>query len=250
MIWQILILSLFILVILILSLWNRQKHNPIYLVVSRYNENISWLFSAPFNRYPTIVYEKSPNPHPDCVPPPCERVILPNVGRCDHTYLHYIITHYHNLPDKIIFLPGSVQSPLKFSNARHIMDIIENNHALDEYFKAQSEHDMKAGLYNFMLDEWQASDTDNQKLNREKKLEKSPIRPFGRWFEHHFSDKQKIHGVWYGGVFASTRDRIRRHPLELYQRLIRDVETHSNPEAGHYVERSWFSLFGDSPKKE
>lgn len=244
-----LIVSLLILVILILLslLWKRRKRPSIHLVVSRYNENISWLFSPPFNRYPSIVYEKSPNPHPDCVPPPCERILLPNVGRCDHTYLYYIITHYHNLPEKIIFLPGSVQSPLKLSNAQHIMDIIEDDDALNEYFKAQSEHDMKPGLYHFTLDEWQASDTDNQKINRERVLKQSPIRPFGKWFEHHFSETQKIHGIWYSGVFASTRDRIRRHPLRLYQRLIRDVETHSNPEVGHYIERSWFSLFGDSP---
>jgi hypothetical protein len=35
-------------------------------------------------------------------------VNLPNVGKCDHTYLYHIINNYNNLSKILVFLPGSI----------------------------------------------------------------------------------------------------------------------------------------------
>jgi hypothetical protein len=122
---------------------------------------------------------------------------------------------------------------------------MEDDAKLQKYFQKQSDDDLKPHLYHFVLDKWRASEAENMKLNPEDELQKCSIRPFGRWFEYHFSKKKSIHGIWYHGIFAATRERIHRYPLQLYQHLIKDMNHHSNPEAGHYMERSWFALIGD-----
>ena len=36
---------------------------------------------------------------------------------------------------------------------------------------------------------------------------------------------------------------IIQHSIERYQLLLNTVNNHSNPEAGHYIERSWGAIF-------
>jgi len=247
------VVMIFLFFLLILLVWylltrripRESNYVPsIVTVVARYNENISWLSESPFNRYPILLYEKGKSRFEGCCLPICRRVLLPNVGRCDHTYLHYIISHYNNLPDRIIFLPGSIQLNHKIEAARHMFDIIENDKKLSEYFHSSGD-DAKQELYNFTIDSWSSTDKDNLIENNESDLLKSRIRPFGKWFEYHFSHQKKIKKIWLWGIFATTRDRIRAHPRALYKRLIQDLEIHSNPEVGHYMERTWASLFID-----
>ena len=45
------------------------------------------------------------------------------------------------------------------------------------------------------------------------------------------------------GIFSIDKRDIIQHPKTRYQHLIQSVNKHSNPEAGHYIERSWGALF-------
>ncbi len=78
----------------------------VLMVVARYNENVDWCKSLDI---PYVIYNKGKNDLSDEHPV----VNLPNVGREGHTYLHYLISNFHNLPDRIIFTQGSpfVHSP-------------------------------------------------------------------------------------------------------------------------------------------
>ena len=75
------------------TLWDkdRQPVHPYSIVVAKFNENIEWTKELGGN---VIVYDKS-------VPP------LKNIGREAETYLRYIIEHYNNLPEYVIFLQGN-----------------------------------------------------------------------------------------------------------------------------------------------
>ncbi len=64
------------------------------IVVSRYNEDISWT-----KKYNCIIYNKG-NYLEDSIK-------IDNVGREAHTYLRHIITNYHSLEDITIFLQGN-----------------------------------------------------------------------------------------------------------------------------------------------
>lgn len=66
------------------------------VVVAKCKENIDWIYDI---QHPVIVYDKSMKPEPQFIP-------RPNIGREAETLLYYIITHYHNLPDAVIFLQG------------------------------------------------------------------------------------------------------------------------------------------------
>ena len=47
-----------------------------------------------------------------------------------------------------------------------------------------------------------------------------------------------------GALFAASRAAIRSTPKATYERLLAALSVGDNLEEGHFVERSWFSLFG------
>lgn len=71
------------------------------IVVARYNEDLSWLFSPPIPGAKITVYNKG------LTSPSCEFIPLPNIGREAHTYLTHIIQNYANLADYIAFIQGN-----------------------------------------------------------------------------------------------------------------------------------------------
>ena len=75
-----------------------------------------------------------------------------------------------------------------------------------------------------------------------EKLRKSRIRPYGNWYNYFFGNIQ-THWVTFWGIFSIDKKDIIQHPIERYQLLLNTVNNHSNPEAGHYIERSWGVIF-------
>jgi len=103
-------------------------------------------------------------------------------------------------------------------------------------------HNIKESLYNFTLDEYNATHIQNYRLNPESKLELSEIRPFGKWYEHYFGDIV-IHNCTHWGIFSVNKDCILGHSKEYYENLIKQLCNSSNPEVGHYFERAWCAVF-------
>ena len=218
------------------------------IVVSRYNENIEWLNNPPFTNNTThvLLYEKGPNisniPH-------AQSIHLPNVGRCDHTFLYHIINNYDSLPDVTVFLPGSALMDHKINNTQKVLDAVTqyiDTHDINIIHRVQ--HDLCANtpvkhLEDFVLDKWTTSNIENKTINDESALQPSPIRPFGKWFYQNLPNIELKSKVWYFAIFVVTKEQIRKHPIELYKRLIKYVDNHSNPEVGHYLERTWANLF-------
>jgi hypothetical protein len=97
-------------------------------------------------------------------------------------------------------------------------------------------------IYNFHLDNWKTSNELNNIKNPESTLYLSKIRPFGKWFEKHFP-KININHISYYGIMAISKEDIQQHPKIYYANLIKQLETSSNPEAGHYFERAWEAVF-------
>ena len=50
------------------------------------------------------------------------------------------------------------------------------------------------------------------------------------------------------GIFAISKQHIQNRSLESYKQLITYLDHHSNPEAGHYFERSWLAIFHSVPE--
>lgn len=214
----------------------------IELVVSRYNEDLNWMKNEPFNDYPNvIIYNKGPNNN-FYHKPTSSIVNIKNVGRCDHTYLYHIIQNYDKLKDITVFLPGSADMGFKIKQTLYLFNEIEKNHQAVFVNTRTFPQTLREVYGDFQLDEWKASDERNVSINSESKLELSKYRPYGKWYDHYLS-KEGAHTLSFYGIFSVAKDDIIQHPKSYYENLIQDLSNSSNPEVGHYFERSWVAIF-------
>jgi hypothetical protein len=211
------------------------------LVVARYNENLFWLKNEPFNKYPIYCYNKGKNDN-FYQPPQMKIIPLPNVGRCDHTYLYHIVHEYNNLSKHVMFLPGSCDIELKYEKAKRWIEELEKRKFQRGVFIGLNVTNVKTQYYDFQLDEWTASHGDNMRLNSESKLKVANIRPFGKWYEAHFPAISTKYVIMQG-IFSMEKQNIIQHDKTYYQSLVDELDGHSNPEVGHYMERSWGAVF-------
>ena len=209
------------------------------ICVSRYNEDLSWTLEYPFNQFKYIVYNKGINDLfekkyvIDVIP-------LPNVGRCDHTYLYHVVNNYSNLSNIVIFLPGSTNMEYKKRIAiKLLLTVLKTRKAL---FLGDEKESILQHFHSFSCKEYCCQYPSNRLLNHETALFPCPERTFGNWFlKHGFEDV--THYCFYGILSIDKRD-ILQHPLPRYKKLLKELSVHSNPEVGHYTERAWASIFG------
>lgn len=212
------------------------------IVISRYNEDLKWTLEEPFNEFQYIVYNKGDNEEFEKTF--VKQIInLKNVGRNDHTYLYHIVTNYENLNDIVVFLPGSVNMSYKKVKATELLNRLKKNNYNKAIFIATY---LKKGalieFFNFKLDNWTASDSQNYKKNSENVLLPANIRPFGKWFLFNLGNITVNLYQWHG-IFSIDKNDIIKHKKFRYERLMDQLECSSNPEVGHYIERSWPAIF-------
>jgi len=215
----------------------------INLVIARYNEDINYINQYK-NDFNIILYNKGPKIELSDI----QIIDLPNIGREFHTFLYHIINNYDNLVDLTIFLPGSWQLPGKLNRA---LETIKNakNTKTTVIITESNLKDIKNLLFNFTLDEWGCTDHNNRKLNPDRKLLQSSVRPFGKWYENYFNhiNSSDIKAITYFGICAIDKKHILQNPIDIYKKLYNELNTHNNPEVGHYMERAWSSLFYPYP---
>jgi len=210
------------------------------MVISRYAEDLAWLNNYPYNKLSYIVYNKGDDDKFVKTPNATAILNVKNVGRCDHTYLYHIVQNYDNLKDVTIFLPGSVEMTYKNIRASAIIESVDSepkSTMVVHYYP-----DVKTVLENFELTDYGSTNSTNLLKNNESKLHPANPRPFGKWYANTFGDL-KINYVSYLGIMAVSKKHIHNRPKEFYENLMKQLETHSNPEVGHYFERAWVAVF-------
>jgi len=212
----------------------------ITLVIARYNENLKWLLNKKFSKYDIIVYNKGINNNYIHLSN-MTSINIKNVGRCDHTYLYHIINNYHNLADITIFLPGSCDMYYKMYKTHHLFNAI-NKHNKAIFLYDDKLNNVASDLYDFKMTIYRAAYNKNSLINPESILDLAAIRPFGDWYKFKFNNIIIQH-ISYYGIFSIAKNDITQKQLSYYIKLIRDLNFSSNPEAGHYIERSWEAIF-------
>jgi hypothetical protein len=220
---------------------NNELNNNVEIIIARFNEDLSWLDELPFNQFKYIVYNKGDNQN-FCKTNVKKIVNLPNVGKCDHTYLYHIINNYNNLSKILVFLPGSINMENKKNKAITILNYILNSKYINAYFIGNYHNSLKLYLKDFQLEDWSSSSNLNFYKNSESQLLKCKFRPYWKWYNFFFG-KAPSHWITYNGIFSIDKRDIIQHPISRYQNIIKSVDFHSNPEAGHYIERSWGAIF-------
>lgn len=164
---------------------------------------------------------------------PPDAVRLPNVGREAHAILHHLVARYDSLADSTAFVQGgSMAHDLKRRAAEFLMAVPPTRD-----FSSLTLASLPSTERDFSLDEWQG-----QSDPEPRRLTPAEPRPFGAWYQRHVGGA--FPGLWTStSTFAVSRAAVRRRPKRAYERLLRTVEAARDPEAAHYLERSWAGLF-------
>lgn len=204
------------------------------LVVAHYTENLNWLRNLPTGLQ-TTVYDKSPNnlAGPDAI-------LLPNVGREAHTYLHHLVSRYDSLADWIIFCQGK-----PFDHAYDFKKTLREMVA-GPYPGFNSTNQPSGAEQGF---QWLGHliDTDDNKGQR-------LFKPWSKNEDGRGLDLPGFHRALFGNngserytfvlgaQFAVHRDIVYRQPISFYEHAL--AVSISFPDAAHCFERSWDRVFG------
>jgi len=220
---------------------NNKNTKTFEIVVSRFNEDVSWLRDIPPSLYTKVtIYNKNDTPI-ECPVANCTVVQLPNLGRESHTYLWHVIHNYDTLADMTLFLPGSVmRKDFKKRQYDRIMEFLatKRESVIVGAKKARANVNSEKG---FTINSHPLSNTNNRAKNPNSRLNRSSLRPLGKWFEHFFPGEE-MRCIANNGIIAVTRDDIRKRGKEKYQALLENHST-TNPETVHYSERTWATIF-------
>lgn len=152
---------------------------------------------------------------------------LPNVGRESHTFLHYIIENYNNLPDEILF---SQYDPM-------------------DHFRGRKGSDVRQNISDFLnknlIDYVGIRPTDFDLIVRRRHINwiKFSEELFGK-FDDRDVDKLLSCGSTLNGVFRASRESILKHDIDLYRKGLEMLSRGGHdPEEGFFFERIWKFLF-------
>lgn len=156
------------------------------MVVARYNENLDWLKTVPWNY---IVFNKGGN-LPKWVK---NKVKLPNIGREAHTYLTYIIDNYDHLSNYTIFVQGN-----PFDHSSDLVTKIKGFDGKSDFFDL-SDSILASGRYG----------------NRTR-FESKTAESAQRIFLEEITD----FGFGKGAQFIVSKKAILFHPKVVYQKIL------------------------------
>ena len=141
-----------------------------------------------------------------------------NVGRDMETYLSFVIDHYYNLPEHIIFCPAN-EKHNRVARFREIARNVTPSHCdhLDDLAKG------------FNLDSYEGV-----------ALVPAVVRPLHAWIEKYIGPWDTVKNksaICWNGIMRTTRDKIHQHTKSFYEALHIQTTIHNNTEVAHYMER-------------
>lgn len=224
------------------------------LVVASYNAPLAWIEDQ-LQKLPGArlrLYCKGPVKDPRCIR-------MENVGTEEYAYLTHMVKHYDDLADITIFskdnmLDTGFYKPTMLETLNLITDQLADTNVRNS-FSGYLAHNWYPLGPNWDLFKYHASSTDN----KIKYLCRPSVSPFGPWYKRFVNpeDTNLSHlqctAVSMHGIFAVSRDRIRRIPKARFEEIIKEVERcrgNNAFTAGHYLERSWAPLFAERCHQE
>lgn len=207
------------------------------IVVARCGEDVGWLERwTPYVDRITV-YDKSQTPL-ESPHPKITVKSLPNVGREAHSYLSHFVGFYDTLCDIVVCTQGRYDDHLSESQFHEMVRSPTGDHP-----------PTTKGLDV----PWGKSVMQHHGWTPGKAWGDQPMQPAGMSMGKFFltfvaPDLLPESEVewWYGAIFRTTKQNIRRHPVEKYEAMLAPLEIGSNPEVAHMLERSWPSLLNHS----
>lgn len=240
-----------VVILIIFILFYKKSYNyftskiNIDCVIARFNESVSWIKKSEFGNVSRFFIYNKGTPIKTPLPKNAIEIMVDNVGKCDHTYLHHIINNYDNLGDITLFVSGRADDSRKGPKILETMRLVnKTGNSVFIGFNMKIPDDQR----NFTLSNWLSSNPENQiGEGTITRLVPAKIRPFGKWFNYYWPGK-KINLFTFQSIFAVHRNHIIQHPIDYYKQFYEEVNYDVNPEAGHYIERAWGMIFSPFPK--
>ena len=218
-----------------------RRRRRIRLVVARYKEDVGWIREV-MRAYPSlhvVLCLKGPaltTEEESLLPPAVSVERLPNVGRCDHTFLDHIVRYYDALADVTVFASGAASDPRKGPKIRKVLRMAAEGG--DTVLLGQKTDDARRAEEHFEIREWLSTSATNRAgPGADASMELAPLRPFHVWFDAQFPELRhvRIPVICWLSIFAVHRRHIRQHSVGRYTDLLRQLASHPNPEVGHWA---------------
>ncbi len=237
----------------------------VHIVVSHCKSDLDWLsgFTREYDVESIHIISKCGRPVIGA-PESATIEVLPNIGRCDHSYAYYITTVLDQKVAEedaadavVVFLKDDISQGnfhqsgswndfgslvrLASSENGFACGIIpgEVDFGLHRFFL--SAYHEKETLFDFSMDEYSRNIkgyvTDESNF-------KSKYDTLGSWYESlgvKVSTPELVQ-VCYGGVFAAKVGNIRKKDKAIWHAVEKSLSRGNNIQEGHYAERSWASL--------
>lgn len=228
------------------------------IVISRYNESVSWsdIYSGYryiYNKGPTIIDANLHHGDISLDGDVVEADIhgdryrkLENKGRESDTMLNYIIENYDNIPDYVAFSQGGIDNhgwnrpkdwgPTMFLNM--LFEAFRNggysNHLVF------NRHDNPE--WSLKLDYKQILSYDNKVYDNNISFIDF-LKKIGIYDSFHHDEKNYQIKIYPSSFMIISKENILSRSKSYYEDIIKYCNYHLNPIEGHYFERSWAYIF-------
>jgi hypothetical protein len=225
------------------------------LVIAHYKEDLSWLSRPelvevvmPHLRTVWVYGKGGVDPletiGDELIRSKVVSVPLPNVGREAHSHLYHMLSQRRGLASVTVFMMGSSDAEHKWLR---VMCCTRRAVETRDTALCGVRGDHRAAFASFVIDDYRSTNQANAAHNPESSLQPSPIRPFGRWLDAMFGEGTQLTSFATNSIFAASRTHILQNPTGAMWAILRQLETSSSPEVGHYVERAWEAILAPLP---
>jgi hypothetical protein len=233
----------------------RTIKKPCDIVVSCFNTDINWVLKiiklTSYNVNAVYFYYKGDLYFQKIIDKLKEMNIkhyivkLPNIGRCDHTYLYHIVNEWNSLPRYTMFLKDTTYNCYGYDRKnrkkrRILHPKIEEwaiKRATNQCYAELGNCDTTFKLKRYNSVAYKTHYTESSYDN----LQDFTLKVLG----HKLPGKI---GTQYSGVFIVSYQNIIRTNYKVYK-ILSEQFLGNNCEVGHFMERLWFFLFNTGIKK-
>lgn len=195
-------------------------------MVSRYNQSVDWVGEyAPS----MILYDRSDNPIPGSN-------IVMNIGTDIADKLHFIISNYNILPDVCVYTKGNLFKYITKEEFDLVKDNKEFTPLLTKNHRTYSDENGNEvcfymnGIYWEINNMWYLNSHpckfDPKEVQKDLGIDKMEYVPFAP-----------------GSNYILTKENIRKHPVEFYQKLYNYLTWAVYPGEAQILERGLYTLW-------
>lgn len=190
------------------------------LVVARFAEDLSWLGRVP-SAWRQVVYNKG-----EAL---ADSIVLPNVGREAHTYLHHLVERYDDLAEWTLFTQGFP------------FDHVPDFHRILSDLTAERSSDPGFIWLGLFVD-YDVGDGSRLFQGWSKNEDGHGLDLDGFWTKIMKEPVPDRYSFFPGGIFAAHRDGLRQRSKAAYREALE--HSVSFPDAAHCFERIWDRFLG------